>query len=473
VTSRLRPPSPYDGEVNAFVTRPSVLRAALAPKPWGWEKWLTATRPEAPALVEGTGSALAERIAAHPEVLGPWTRRLFGDTMPIFAKVIHTHFPSHVHVGFRRKVERGQFLLWLEEEQALLRRLLGALRVANELAFVEYQARYAAWATQQALSGWRIEDDEATTALLESFVDPTFDLPAWLRLVRGNRAALVDTLNEIDLKKETGNLFLTGAGVIHAIFGLSHQTHPTDRAAPAYRQLFALLARESAAGTSDEELTRAIQEAGLAELSAKNAAPPKNEAWFPALVDGAEVLVEPQQTSDTTYSLADFYTPLTWSGEEVRFRKGAPRSGLSREELVRYLEDVEFEVAPVASFRRVPQLLPGLSQRGAALSRLLDEPRSWPFFTVYQVDLTGSTTLLPPLGVFQELVVTRGRVGLSDERGDLGELGSSASGFIPATLEGSYRLTADEPATVLILGAPGARGSAPRLASLSPPGAAR
>jgi hypothetical protein len=93
---------------------------------------------------------------------------------------------------------------------------------------------------------------------------------------------------------------------------------------------------------------------------------------------------------------------------------------------------------------------------------LLDEPTRWPFFTVYQLELTGSMALLPPPGVFQELVVTRGRVGLGDAVGSVGELTTGAPGFVPATLNGSYTLSAREPSTVLVVGVPGARGGAPR-----------
>jgi hypothetical protein len=439
-----------------------VLRAVDAPKPWGWEKWLTSTRPEGAARLDGSEETLAQRVATHPEVLGPWSRRIFGDECPTFLKLIHTDFPSRVHLGFRRAVARAELAARLEEEQALLRRLFAALKVDSARGFAEYQARYQAWATRQALEAWQ-RDDDATTALeLAEFLDPKFDVRAWLATVRRNRAAIVDPLNEIDLAHETGNLFLSSAGVIHAIFGLSHQTHPLDRSRDALQLLFGTLAERAATGR-DAELARLIDDADLGALRAQNRAPPKNEAWLPAVVDGAAVIVEPQQTSDTTYSLADFYTPLTWSGERVRFRKGAPASGLSSEELWGYLADVDLSVTPVSSMRRSPHAVAGGAREGATLLRVVDEPASWPFFTAYRLDLTGTFTAAPPPGVFQQLVVTRGRVELRDGAGVAGELSSSAPGFIPATLDGSYSLTAREPATVLIFAIPGARGGAPRL----------
>jgi hypothetical protein len=450
--------------VNALVSRPSVLRAVDAPKPWGWELWLASTRPEGESRLDATGGTLADLVAAHPEVLGRWARSLFGDEMPIFGKLIHTDFPSRVHMGFRRAIGRGELLAWLEREQDLMRRLFVALRAPDEKAFAGYQARYSAWATEQALAGWRRDDDASAASALRDFVDPSFELAPWLRAVRDNRAAIVDTLNDVDLKEEAGNLLLAGAGMVHAIFGLSHQTHPLDRSRAALQTLLATLAERHAAGAPDDALAGAIDAAALPGLRATNLAPPKNEAWFPTIVDGVDVLAEPQQTSDTTYSLADFYTPLTWGGDRARFRKGDAARGLARADLEKYLADVDFAVTPLASIRRSPRAVGAV--KGAELLRLVDEPATWPFFTAYQLELTGELAMRPPEGVFQQLVVTRGRVDLRDGVGgerSVGELSPRAPGFIPATLDGAYTLAAREPSTVLVFAVPGARGGAPRI----------
>jgi hypothetical protein len=449
--------------VSAFLTRPSVLRPVHAPKAWGWERWLTSTRPEAPATLGAGGATLAERIHRHPEALGVWARRLFGDEMPIFAKLIHTDFPHRVHMGFKRAVPRGEFLAWLTREQDLMRALLPALHTPDAGAFADFQSRYSRWATEEALAVWRRHDDEAAVQLLGPFVDPSFDLRAWLRSCCENRAAIVDTLNEIDLRAEAGHLFLSPAGIVHAIFGLSHQTHPRDRSRVALERLFESLAARAVVHDSDEEISRAIDAAGLAELRAEHAAPPKNEAWLATRVEGHEVLVEPQQTSDTTYSLADFYTPLVWGGDHPRFRKGEPLSGLSRDRLDDYLADVAFEVTPLDAVRRSPKIMPGGSREGATLSCLVDEPTRWPSFTAYQLELSGTIELLPPTGAFQQLVLTRGRVDLADGAGRVGELSTQAPGFVPATIEGGYVLSAREPSTVFLFSVPGARGGAPRL----------
>jgi hypothetical protein len=434
-----------------------------APKAWGWELWLNSTRAEAPARTTPGEATLAERIAAHPEALGTWARRLFGDTLPIFTKFIHTSFPSRVHLGFRHAVERDQLLGALDREQAHLRRLFAALRVPDAAAFAEFDARYGAWAGEQALARWRRDDDDLTADALEPFLDPEFDPRAWLTAVRENRAAIVDPLNEIDLTREDGRLFLSSAGIIHAIFGLSHQTHPRDPARGALEQVFTRLAEQAAAGATDEALAATIDAADLAALRGQARAPAKNEAWLPTVIDGREILVEPQQTSDTTYSLADFYTPLVWGGDHVRFRKGSPVSGLSRDDLAHSLAGVDCAATPVASIRREPRVVGGASSEGAVLSCLVDEPASWPFFTVYSVDLTGRFRAAPPPGVFQQIVVTHGRVDLADDSGPIGELSPRVPAFVPATMSGSYTLTAREPSKVMLYAVPGARGGSPRV----------
>jgi hypothetical protein len=452
--------------MSELVSRPSVLVGVLAPKAWGSELWLTSTRPEAPARFENASAGhatLAALVAARPEVLGTWARSLYGDTMPVFAKVVATHFPPRVHMGFRRAVAREELLGWLEIEQALLRSWLGALRTLDERSFGELQGHYSEWASRQALEGWRRDDDDVAASLLGPFVQPSLDLPTWLRAVRSNRACFADALNDVDLAGEAGQLLLMGAGVIHAIFGLSHQTHPRDRARPVLQALLATLAERSASGATDAELAHVIASSGLEAARAEKGAPPKNEAWFPTVIDGARVLVEPQQTSDTTYSIADFYTPLVWGADGPRFRKGSSRDGSSREELTRYLADVDLAATSVGALRRAPFLVSGASRPGAELFRLVDEPSRWPFFTAYQLELTTQFSARPPDGVFQQLVVTKGRVELGDENGAVGELSTRSAGFVPGTLQGAYTVTAREPSTVLVFGVPGARGGAPRV----------
>src|SRR5439155_3355929 len=126
----------------------------------------------------------------------------------------------------RRAVERATVLGWLEREHALLRRLFAALDFAGRDAFERFAAIYSAWATAQARAQWLDGDDAAIAARLQPFARAP--LAQCIGPLRRNRAEFVGALHELDLRREEGNLLLSPAGMVHAIFGLSHQTHPLD-----------------------------------------------------------------------------------------------------------------------------------------------------------------------------------------------------------------------------------------------------
>jgi hypothetical protein len=448
--------------------RPIILNAVDVKKPWGSEVWLNSTRPEAPAKVGG-GSTHADLLGGRPALLGEWSRRLYGDDQPIFTKLIQTDFPPLVHVGFRKPVERTELLGWLGREQAFLRQILGALQIASRAAFDDFAVRYSLWATTQAGARWRVDDSVAIADSLVRFARRCSGarLVEWMNALRQNRAQLVDALNEIDLRREEGNLLLTSAGVVHAICGLSHQTHPLDRTRPALESLLRRLRRLAAAGVSDEELRALADAEDLAGLRARNHAAPKNEAWLPVTLDGRLALVEPQQTSDTTYALADFYTPFVWD-ERVRFRKGHPAHGLCSGELAGFLDGIDTSPTSIDQIRRAPVPV-GTSYPAAHLHRLVDEPSHWPFFTAYALELDGRTDAPArfrgdhPSGAFQQVVVLRGEVELGDSRGFKAALGPRASAFIPATLDGGYELASRGAASLLLCSVPTARAAAPHL----------
>ncbi|HZS35238.1 MAG TPA: hypothetical protein VFF06_00350 [Polyangia bacterium] len=448
-----------------------LLRAHEVEKAWGAEQWLNSTRPEGRAtLAEAPGGTLAELLAAEPALLGEWSRRLYGDELPIFTKLIRTDFPPLVHVGFRRAMDRTTLVGWLAREQALLRQIFAALDFGSRDTFERFASIYSTWATLQAGARWLHDDDAAIAEQLSAFARACGGrrLGEWIGQLRRNRAQLVDALNEVDLRREEGNLLLTSAGIVHAIFGLSHQTHPLDGTRAALESLLARLKRLARAGGSDDELRALADAERLPELRARNRGAPKNEAWLPATVDGKLVLVEPQQTSDTTYSLADFYTPFVWSAADgrARFRKGHAAHGLGSDELMAYLDAVDFSATSIDRIRRAPVNV-GCSHRDAAVYRLVDEPADWPFFTAYRIDLDGKAAAPSTLGgdhapgVFQQLVVLRGTVEIADAHGRRATLDSRAPAFIPATLEGGYQLSSEGAASVLVFSVPSPRAGCP------------
>lgn len=84
-------------------------------------------------------------------------------------------------------------------------------------------------AVDQSLKRWRDPGrDKPFLAALAPFLrlGAPADMPHLMESLRENRARIVEALNEVDLTREIGNLLLSEAGIAHAIFGLSHQTHP-------------------------------------------------------------------------------------------------------------------------------------------------------------------------------------------------------------------------------------------------------
>jgi mannose-6-phosphate isomerase class I len=426
--------------VSRSIQQPLVIGGVHTPKAWGSETWLSAS----------------QAIAGQPELLGEWTRLLFGDEVPIFGKLLRTNFSPLVHVGFRRAVTRNELMLWIAREQASLRELLAALDLGDRGRFDAFATLYADWATIQGRMRWQSADELAFAERLRPFTATENREQLVMRLgqLRRNRAEIVDALNEVDLRREQGNLLLTSAGLVHAIFGLSHQTHPLDHSRAVLENLLAKMRRLARAGRSDDEIRAIVDGDALAEARARNVAPPKNEAWLPIGVGGKLALVEPQQTSDTTYSFADFYTPFVWAGERARFRKGDPAFGLRSAEVARQLETVDLSATSLDAIRCKPELI-----AESNLTRLIDAPERWPFFTAHRLELDRSANWRGDHapGVFQQLVVVQGDVELSTNGGSV-RLGPEASAFIPATMRGGYRLTSDGGATVLAFAVPGPRG---------------
>ncbi len=298
------------------IARPVILHSVETPKSWGMEHWLNLTQPD-------------------PSLLGDWSRLLFGEQLPTFTKLIVADFPPRVHVGFRRAVDKQTLLSWLVREQKLLAELYRVLTVSSQAEFEEFAQVYRRWSISQAEVAWRRGDDADFAATIAGFVSAgaRLRLALWAGRLRRNRMALVDELNDVDLRRETGNVLLTPAGVVHAIFGLSLQTHPLDGSGETLRRLFADLRRLEQTGAPDRWLRALVDSADLPALRAANRAAPKNEAWMPIQGHGGLSLVEQQQTSDTTYALADFYTPFVWSSGRVGVRQSEARIGTFAEKV--------------------------------------------------------------------------------------------------------------------------------------------
>lgn len=494
--------SGFASALDDFALRPAPLISVPVAMSWGREDWHGSTQEgQGQARVrldDGREVPLREVLRARPELAGRWTRALFGDgVLPLFTKFLRTNFAPFVHFGFATEVDRAELTGWLRTEQALMRRLLASVVLGNAADAATFLRTYAAWATSQSLGapegGGRTERwesgamDGELVAATERFLQPgvtSSDLTVVLGEIRQNRARYCATVNLVDLREETGNLLLAPAGVPHAINGLSEQTHPQDAAAEPLRRLFVRLAELGGAGAGEHEMLKAIADAGLSEARRHNTRAPKSEAWLPVVVNGELVLIEPQQTSNVTYSYADFTTPFVWNEARgaLAFRKGDPATGLSDAELATFVDAIQLSPLDPARARRVPieVELAGGGASGARLHRLVDEPWSWPFFTAYVVDLEAGATFrgVRPEGAFQSVLALRGPVELGHVRLDRAlrlSPDTTAAAMVWATADAPYTLTAAGPAQVLLTTIPTparvtpAGGAAPSMPS-SPTG---
>ena len=439
---------------RALPSAPLRLVPRRALKAWGEELWLDSTRPEFPAGVAG-GGTLAQALRRRPQLLGSWSRRLFGDELPVFAKFIRTDFPPLAHIGFKSLVRPQEFLGWICREHDLLSALRRSLRVPDERAFAAFEKLYEPWAAGRALAGWQADParDQAFVRDLGrlSRLDPA-DLAGLCEDLRRNRGRVVGVLNQADLRQEAGNFLMIKAGLIHALFGLSLQFHPLDPTQEALQE-FILASRRGS--------PRPMRHLRLARLLRRGLEAPKSEAWLPLGRDSGASLAEVQQSSDTTFSVADFFTPFLWD-KGARFRKGHPATGLNEPSLRRMIKALDFSVTPLSTIRCRPQALdPGPQARRSRLSRLLDRPALWPFFTVMRLDLAGTPRAAARWAAaeapsFEQLVVLSGRVRL-EHGGRTWRLGPRAPAFVPAGLAGGYALSSDRAASVLLIGVPGPR----------------
>ncbi|KAA3605147.1 MAG: hypothetical protein DWQ01_21390 [Planctomycetota bacterium] len=446
------------------------------------EAWLTSTQEGGQVtFLDQPQTTLAEAIDKHPESLGAWSRLLFGEGLPIFNKFLCSRFPAKVHMGFRPQslqAYEGQdfkavFRSWLEQEQQWIgryRQFLVDGGIRDQAGFHRCRAVYENWAEEKAAIAWAADpnDDvlvDRLLALLSPAPPKTGENGLWhcVENLRANRERLIATLNEVDLKDESGNLLLSHAGMAHAIFGLSHQTHPLDQARPVLQELWRHILDSAKSGATAEAL-QALAEKSLPELQRsreRNLGPPKNEAWLPFSYGDQILIAEPQQTSNTTFSFMDIYTPLVFQEGRVVFRKGDPESGTSTEQLQAFVDCLDFEAQPVEAFRCRPQILD--RRQHSSLSKLIDDPIRWPYFSAWTLDLQGTQaqsavwTAEVPQGSFLQLVPLQGEAELryGDWRGCIAP---ERPAFLPATLTSDWSLETEQRHRCLLVGVPTPQG---------------
>ena len=381
---------------------------------WHGSTVIKGGKEDNPTLITGTAIRvggvslgevhLRELISAVPSVLG-------GQHLekPFFVKFLSTRFSDKVHMGFNRNildVGEDRFIEWLTEERSNAMELMDALREDLTLTeFENYLKDYEDWVRLQADRQWSLSsydnaiypgtDRSVATVIsgMQQYFKTGTVLPELLGKISARRSEIVGVFNEIDL--EPGQIILSPAGYPHAIFGLSHQTHPT------------------------EVLTNA---AGEQEF-------PKNEAWVIISVtdqDGGEhlLLVEPQQMSNNTYSFADFYTPIVWDGKSGRPKM---RKSVSNEDIAGFVRNglyTDRATTPEDFFRQPTDITPAGAENATMEVLISGTAPVWAmdYFTVHRVTMAGqgeadraSVTMPNMEGTFHELLVTSGQATLKVE----------------------------------------------------------
>lgn len=413
-------------------------------KPDVAEVWFNSTvlkagKEDNPSLVTGTSVRIGD-IEFTPIHL-----REISEDLTFFVKFLSTRFAPKVHMGFKTAVDREQFIGWLAEERKNTEELLGSLRegIAEE-EFNKYLALYELWVNAEAAGQWSLTSSDAVINPIikdiEKYLKPGVSAAKLFDKIARQRAQIVSLYNEIDLTENVGKAILSPAGHPHAIFGLSHQTHPTR-----------ILSKPD--GTNEY---------------------PKNEAWIIITVKDEAgrdqyILVEPQQMSNDTYSFSDFYTPIVWKG-------GVPvmRKNVTSDDIRTYVteglytdvatEEEDFVLEPVLD---TPQ-----DARNIEVRHLINgtyQP-AWPveYFNADLIVAAGkgetdkaNIDMDVPASSGETLIVTKGEVAIERQGAEPVVLKAgtpSSSSFMPPAI-GKYSITSTGEAEVLRFYPPSERPS--------------
>ncbi|MFH1798284.1 MAG: hypothetical protein ABH844_02910 [Candidatus Omnitrophota bacterium] len=395
--------------------------------------------PDADSVIPGTAIigkdgkiavpdiTLRELVNIAPEVfLGKGHK-----SKPFFIKFLSTRFADKVHEGFNENIlEVGQetYTEWLIKERKNTEELLKSLRDdLTKTEFDEYRNFYEEWANIQADNGWKIDSLDKRVVVfvvrVKSYLKSDVNAFNLLDKIAKQRAEIVSVLNEIKLTD--GGVVLSPTGTPHGIFGLSLQVHPIN-----------------------------VQKNEQDEMEY-----PKNEAWIVKSVfdenrEEHKILIEPQQTSDTTFSIADFFTPIRWDGRPKM------RKDVTEKQLKYFIEtSMEFKVTPSDKIILEPKdITPSEGVRNSRLESLINETSSvWPtkYFIVEKIILEGkgqenkASIAMPGIQKHaHDLLVLEGTVMVKRESGKETILTTGMSLPLDAK-EGAYTIESEGKAEVL------------------------
>ncbi|GEM_PF-2852979 len=405
------------------------------------EVWLDSTQNDGLSVISETQIddiapiTLKELVRYHPEALGGHL-----GSKDFFVKFLCTNFPPQCYEGFDlgiRGITLNGFVEFVQKERRLLHDLLNMLSIDNPGKLEAFKKTYTDWCNYQASSGWRDTTSNKTLPYLGQYVneDSSAQVNQLLAEIRDNRREITSTLNLIQFTP--GIAILSPADRPHGILGLSLQTHP------------------------------------------KLGPDAKYEAWIPIVVRGKDgtnhtILIEVQQNSNVTNSIADFYTPFDWdkkAGKVVMRKKLAKRPVTSQEDLVNaeceaikttILEGLSGKPTEVDDFIVRPRIISGGTANDSVTVESVIEGAYgdiWPtpFFTVHSVtfDKEASYQAKPLDDNYHTIVVVSGKVKIRMQNGaetvlSMGEKDVPKSCFMGAEMKQSYEIIADDKAQVLV-----------------------
>jgi len=385
-------------------------------------------RDDTPSLFRDTGIIigltrlpevkLREVLEAAPELVSAQGYK----NKPFFVKLLNTRFPNKVYMGFNSNIEgngKEEFKQLAAKERENMVALKDALKAdMTENEWNEYLEVYEQWAREQSVTNWTLDNDAATISEFAKYVKPADQTVRQLfDEIKATRANMVGYLNVIDLsedleKLKDGAVILSPTGYPHGIFGLSLQSHPRE---------------------------------GGKEY-------PKNEAWYVKMVKDADgkdsaILVEIQQTSNVTYSFADFFTPIVAEkSKDSNYMELSMRKKDSPGKIKEYIETTLDQESTVNDdFIRTPVPAANVQAVNAGLDVLIKgTSKVWrrPFFEVYRGTFNGGranpASLKPAARQFvQDVIVLEGSVTISpaDRPEQKYVLGKGESALIPAGSE--------------------------------------
>ena len=400
-------------------------------------------REESPSYVSDSAIKLGETVVQPlklRELIEGVPGLLGGEhtEKPFFTKFLCTRFPDKIYLDFnsrKAKVTDEEFFLWLKNERENAEEILASLRDNITLEeFNEYLKVYEEWADFQGERKWLMSGgDTATRALVDRmkvFFTPEVNIHSLFAKTAETRADIVSVLNEITL--EEGMAIGIPGKRLHGIRGLSLQSHP-------------------------DEIV--VNTEGKEEF-------PKNEAWIVISVEdkGGKkhlLIVEPQQTSNNTYSFADFNTPIVW---DQKSQKPVMRKKATAEDIKSFVErglNTEGINTPEDFIFKPVDITPSTGAVNAKVESLIEDTTSvWKskYFVVHTISLLGgrekgeeaSVEMAPVEGSYHALIVTKGKVSIKREgRSDI-ELTEGGYAFMPSAASG-YTLEASTEAKVLKL----------------------